>query len=131
MPVLVDTNVILDVLHDDPEWGKWSRDRLAEFSGQLMINPLVYAELCYGATSQQEAEEIVEGFGLRFENLPREALYLCARAYRVYRQRGGVKTAPLPDFFIGAHAEAFSIPLLTRDTNRYQTYFPNVSLICP
>ena len=131
MSVLVDTNVIFDVLHEDPEWGQWSRDKLAEYSGQLTINPLVYAEICYGADSQQEAEEIVEGFGLHFENLSRQALYLCAKAYNDYRQRGGVKTAPLPDFFIGAHAEALSIPILTRDTNRYKTYFPKVSLICP
>jgi predicted nucleic acid-binding protein len=131
MPIIVDTNVISDVLYDDPQWSEWSQNKLAEFSGQLTINSLIYTELCYKATSQQEVEEIVEGFGLHFEDLPREALYLCACAYRVYRQRDGVKTAPPSDFFIGAHAEALSIPILTRDTSRYQTYFPNVSLICP
>ncbi|NKB69679.1 MAG: PIN domain-containing protein [Candidatus Latescibacteria bacterium] len=131
MAVLVDTNVIFDVLNADQEWGQWSRDKLAEYRGQLTINPLIFAEICYGADSQQEAEEIVEGFGLHFENLSQDALYLCAKAYSAYRRRGGEKTAPLADFFIGVHAEALSIPILTRDVSRYKTYFPKVTLISP
>jgi predicted nucleic acid-binding protein len=129
--VLVDTNILFDVLHDDPLWGTWSGEKLAAHHTELIINPLIYAELCYGAAARREVEEIVEGFALRLENLPREALFLCAQAYRTYRQRGGIKTAPLADFFIGAHAQALSIPILTRDTRRYETYFPNAELICP
>jgi predicted nucleic acid-binding protein len=51
--------------------------------------------------------------------------------FRQYRQRGGTKTGVLPDFFIGAHAQADGYQLLTRDAGRYKTYFPKIKLICP
>ena len=48
-----------------------------------------------------------------------------------YRRRRGTKTAPLPDFFIGAHAAVEKLALLTRDESRYRRYFPTVPLIAP
>lgn len=131
MTVIVDTNVIFDVLHADPNWLSWSKARLTEFDSQLMINPFIYSELCYAANSRGEVDVIVRGFGFDFEELPREALFLAAQAYRRYRQIGGQRTAPLPDFFIGAHAAAIQAPILTRDSGRYKTYFPQVPLILP
>jgi predicted nucleic acid-binding protein len=129
--ILVDSNVLADVLHQDPVWMEWSAGQLAAHDSRLHINPVIYAELSYRAKSVQEVESILAGFSLRYLELPREALFLAAQAFRLYRKRGGVKTAPLPDFFIGAHAQAAGIPLLTRDITRYQTYFPKVSLIAP
>ncbi len=131
MLVLVDTNVIADVLHGDPVWAEWACGQLNQHVGELVINPLIYAELCYHAHSRGEVDELVARFGFRYQELPRQALFLAAQVYRTYRQRGGAKTAPLSDFFIGAHAKAAGIPLLTRDQGRYKTYFPEVSLICP
>ncbi len=131
MGVLVDTNVIADVLHGDPVWKDWSTEHLAHHAGQLCINPMVYAELCVHARSYAEVEQLLPGLGLKYEELPRPALFLAAKAFRAYRERGGVKTSPLPDFFIGAHAQTSGHSILTRDKGRYQTYFPNVPLICP
>ena len=131
MPVLVDTNVIADVLHDDPQWGAWSADQLARHFGQLVINPVIYAELCYGARDPDDVPRIMSQLGLNYAELPRACLFTAAQAYRSYRQRGGIKTAPLPDFFIGAHAEQAGLALLTRDKARYATYFPGARLICP
>jgi predicted nucleic acid-binding protein len=131
MPILVDTNVIADVLYCDPVWEAWSDAKITQHAGDLYVNPMIYAELSYRATSTGEVERIIASLGLRYEELPRHALFLAAKAYRTYRQQGGVKTAPLPDFFIGAHAEASGIPILTRDQSRYRTYFPTVPLICP
>jgi predicted nucleic acid-binding protein len=131
MAVLVDTNVIFDLLHNDPIWVHWARTQLAQHAGQLIINPLIYAELCYEANSPAEVDELVEGFGFRYEELPHHALFLAAKAYRTYRARGGIKTSPLPDFFIGAHAQVLGIPIITRDQDRYRTYFPAVPLISP
>ncbi len=131
MRILVDTNVIADVLYDDPLWAEWAKLQLTQNEGQTFINPIIYTELCYRARTASEVDQIIAGFAFDYEELPRTALFLAAQAYRLYRERGGVKTAPLPDFFIGAHAQAVRVPLLTRDKERYQTYFPGISLISP
>lgn len=63
--------------------------------------------------------------------LPYEAGFLAAQAFLAYRRRDGAKRLPLPDFYIGAHAQIESLRLLTRDTARYRTYFPKARLITP
>jgi predicted nucleic acid-binding protein len=129
--VLVDTNVLLDVTTADPQWLGWSREQLSRFPQRLVINPFIYTELCYQAVAIEEVEATIRLLGLHFRELPREALFLASQAYRRYRLRGGVKSAPLTDFFIGGHAQAEGFTLLTRDKARYQTDFPSVPLICP
>jgi predicted nucleic acid-binding protein len=129
--VLVDTNVLLDVLNSDPEWGDWSEERMSQFPNRLVINPIIYTELCYMAAGVGEVESAVEMLGLIYRDMPKEALFLASQAFRIYRTRGGTKTAPLADFFIGAHAQASHLPILTRDMERYRAYFPGVRLIVP
>ncbi|MFK5923760.1 MAG: type II toxin-antitoxin system VapC family toxin [Verrucomicrobiota bacterium] len=131
MTVLVDTNVISDVLHADIDWEPWAVSQLFEHFGGLVINPIIYAELSCRAASVQELEDTLAPFELHFLEIPKQALFLAAQAFLVYRQRGGNKTSPLPDFFIGAHAEVLGIPILTRDVTRYRSYFPKVQLISP
>jgi predicted nucleic acid-binding protein len=63
--------------------------------------------------------------------LPWEAAFLAAKCFLAYRKRGGVRTSPLPDFYIGAHASVSGMKLLTRDAKRYRTYFPKLGLIAP
>ena len=131
MPVVVDTNVISDLVHQDPLWSGWSNEQLLEHAGDLVVNPIIFAELCCRANSAEEVDQIISALGLGYEELSQEALFLAAKAFLAYRQRGGTKTSPLPDFFIGAHAQAAGHALLTRDKARYETYFPTVPLICP
>jgi hypothetical protein len=131
MPVLVDTNVISDVIHHDPVWAPWSSAQLIQNAGDLVVNPIVFAELCCRATSASEVDHILRTLRLKHEELSQDALFLAAQAFIAYRRQGGSKSAPLPDFFIGAHAQATGYALLTRDKGRYQTYFPTVTLICP
>lgn len=95
------------------------------------MNPIIFAELCYQRTSSDEVNELLEELSVGYEELPRSALYLASQAYCLYCRLGGTKSAPLPDFFIGAHAVASGVPIVTRDVKRYQTYFPTVKLICP
>lgn len=109
----------------------WASDQLTAYAGASRINPIIYSELCYHAIGIGEVDQLVLNFGFQFDELPEEALFLASQAYRAYKQRGGTKTAPLPDFFIGAHAQALGIPILTRDAGRYSSYFPGVQLICP
>lgn len=65
------------------------------------------------------------------EAVPYEAAFLAGKSFLAYRRRGGTKRAPLPDFFIGAHAAIAGYRLLTRDAARYRTYFPSLPLIAP
>jgi predicted nucleic acid-binding protein len=129
--VIVDTHVIFDVTGADPVWLEWSQEQMSRFPGRLIVNPLVYTELCYQTDGIEEVDATLEFLGRIYQELPREALFLAARAFKAYRQQGGNRTSPLADFYIGAHAQASGLPILTRDKGRYQTYFPNVSLICP
>ena len=129
--ILVDTNVILDVFEEDPHWADWSENQLCQAVGRSVINPLIYSELSYEAGDIGDVERMLVTLGLIFQELPREALFLASKAYKTYRLRGGSKTAPLSDFFIGAHAASLQIPILTRDVSRYRTYFPQVGLIAP
>lgn len=131
--VLVDTNVLIDVLEDDPQWAEWSVTRLRQLSAahELAINPIVYAELSLAFEQVEELETVVFDLQLRFMEIPRAALFLAGKAFMRYRRKGGMKHNVLSDFFIGAHAAVAELPLLTRDTRRYRTYFPTVHVISP
>lgn len=129
--ILVDTNVMLDVTGQDEHWADWSQERMNRHVGRMMVNPVIYSELCYEAGDPADVDALLLTLGVDFRELPRLALFLAAQAFKLYRQRGGNKTSPLPDFFIGAHAAALDIPILTRDAGRYRAYFPEVELICP
>ncbi len=132
-PVLVDSNVVLDVAYRDPRWGLWSRSAIAEAASEsvLVINPIVYAEISIGYRSVEDLEELVPAEVFRREPLPYEAAFLAGKCFLNYRRRGGRRTSPLPDFYIGAHAAVRGYRLLTRDVARYRTYFPSLALIAP
>lgn len=131
--VLVDSNVILDVLTEDQHWFAWSSGQLAEWAerGSLLINPIIYAEISIGFTQRSELEAALPQSFFQRKALPYEAAFLAGKAFLAYRQRGGERRSPLPDFYIGAHAMVAGHPLLTRDTTRYRTYFPELELISP
>lgn len=130
---LVDSSVILDVVTDDPAWEQWSEDALARAGdeGQLVINPIVYAEVSVGFDQIEELDDAIPAGDFRREALPYEAGFLAGKAFLTYRKRGGQKRSPLPDFYIGAHCAVRGYRLLTRDAARYRTYFPTVTLIAP
>lgn len=130
---LVDANVLLDVLTEDPTWLSWSMEALADAaeSGPLWIDPIIYSEVSVRFSRIEDIEEALPPEDYRRAHLPWEAAFLAGKAFVQYRRGGGTKTAPLPDFYIGAHAAVADIALLTRDDGRYRTYFPTVNLITP
>lgn len=131
--VLVDTNVLLDILTDDPGWREWSERELlrcAEFQ-DLAINPIIYAELAAAYRRQSELDDALDGLPLERLELPYAAGFLAGHAFGQYRRKGGERRSPLPDFYIGAHAQHQGLVVLTRDAKRYRNYFPKVRLICP
>jgi predicted nucleic acid-binding protein len=130
---LVDTNVLLDILSNNPVWSEWSLRQLAQRAGlgPVNINEIVYAEISARMESQPEVDQALEDLYVGFDRMPMHALFLAGKAFGRYRSSGGVRTGVLPDFFIGAHAQVLGCPLLTRDVRRYRTYFPDVELITP
>jgi predicted nucleic acid-binding protein len=130
---LVDSNIILDVVTEDPAWLDWSATALAKQAdaGPLVINPIVYAEVSAGFERIEDVEAALpEEFYIR-EPLPWESAFLAGRSFVRYRRRGGGRRSPLPDFYIGAHAVVARMTLLTRDARRYRTYFPGLRIIAP
>jgi predicted nucleic acid-binding protein len=130
---LVDSNVILDVLTEDPEWWDWSAamlERAAE-SGHLVINPIIYAEVSAGFERIEDVDDALPAQYYRRVDLPWAAGFLAGQAFVRYRRRGGERRAPLADFYIGAHAAVSGLVLLTRDPRRYRAYFPTVRLMVP
>ena len=131
--LLVDTNVLVDVLQDEPQWAEWSIGQLRAQAQlhELVINPVVYAELSLSFASLESLDRVVATLALTLRELPRAALFLAGKAYLQYRRRGGSKGQVLPDFFIGAHAAVEGWPLLTRDARRFRTYFPSLEVVAP
>ncbi len=131
--VLVDSNVLLDVLSEDPQWFDWSSNALAQSaeSAPLVINPIIYAEVSIRFARIEELDEALPAEMFRREPLPWAAGFLAGKCFQAYRQRGGAKRSPLPDFFIGAHAAINELTLLTRDAPRYRTYFPRLNILAP
>jgi predicted nucleic acid-binding protein len=82
-------------------------------------------------TETKALDKTIANLGLTLLELPRPALFLAGKALVQYRRQGGKSNNVLADFFIGAHAAVLGCPLLTRDVQRYQSYFPSVKLITP
>lgn len=131
--MLVDTNVLVDVLEDDPTWADWSVRQLRAQAQvhELIINPVIYSELSLAFDSVEALDAAIEALGLSYQDMPRPALFLAGRAFVKYRRRGGTRTNVLSDFFIGAHAAVLGCAILTRDGQRYRNYFPSVPILDP
>jgi len=130
---LVDSNVLLDLFTNDARWAAWSGEQLgaALDSGPVLINQIVYSEVSFRFSRIEALDAVLTPDRFVRANLPWAAALLAARAFRTYRARGGTRTSTLPDFFIGAHAAVLGLRLLTRDAQRYRTYFPTVRLTAP
>ena len=130
---LVDSNVIIDLADSGSEWSEWAFDAIREMrkATTLVINPLIYAEVSVYCSTIEETEEVLPLKFFRREHLPYEAAFLAGKCFLQYRKRGGVKTSPLPDFYIGAHAAVMKWILLTRNAKNYRTYFPGLKTVSP
>jgi len=130
---LVDANVILDILTQDPVWFDWSAAALttAAENGPLVINPVVYAEVSVRFSNIEDLDDALPTADYLRAPLPWSAAFLAGKAFTAYRRRGGERRSPLPDFFIGAHAAVDGLDLLTRDAARYRRYFPKLQITAP
>lgn len=130
---LVDSNVLIDIFTNDPAWADWSAKALTDCATEAAvgINPVIYAEVSVAFNTEQLLEASLLPLGLFRWTLPYSAGFRAGKAFLTYRRQGGDKLSPLPDFYIGAHAEVNHLQVLTRDPRRYRHYFPKVHLICP
>ena len=131
--MLVDTNVLVDVLENDPDWADWSIAQLQAQSRvhRLAVNPIIYSELSLTFSSVEALDDVLDGMQLGMVEIPKPALFLAGKAFMQYRRNGGTKNNVLGDFFIGAHAAVAGWPVLTRDATRFRKYFPSVKLVTP
>ena len=131
--ILLDSNILLDVFLDDPNWADWSENKLDEFSQNypLFINSIVYTEISIGFEFIELLDNTLRDTNIKMLTIPKEALFLAGKVFLKYRKQAGKKTSPLPDFYIGAQAAVLKLPILTRDTSRYHVYFPTVELVSP
>jgi len=131
--VFVDSCILLDLFTDDPNWAEWSEKILDQYSqtNTLYINSIVYTEVSIGFNKIEEVETAISQLGIKVLEIPREALFLTGKVFLKYRENKGTKNSPLPDFFIGAHATLSKFDLITRDSKKYKTYFPQLKLIHP
>jgi len=131
--VMVDSNVLLDVLTEDPAWFEWSSRSLQQCAQDhiLVINPIIYAEVSIGFDRIEDLDAALPERMVERRPIPPEAAFLAGKCFLKYRARGGEKRSTLPDFFIGAHVAVEKMTLLTRDASRYRTYFPKLRLLAP
>ncbi len=131
--ILVDSNILLDIITDDPVWYDWSLSQLdsATFLGSLYINDVVYTEISVRYNKIEHLDNMLAETGISILSIPRPALFLAGKVFVQYRKAGGTRTGVLPDFFIGAHAAVSNLSVLTRDTKRFQSYFKSIKLISP
>jgi predicted nucleic acid-binding protein len=133
MPVLIDSNILLDIFTEDQKWYGWSSTTLAECAEHalLYINSIIYSEISVGFERIENLENALPSDYIQRDDLPYEAAFLAGKCFLKYRKAGGTKRSPLPDFYIGAHAAVKGWSLLTRDKGRYHTYFPTMTVIAP
>lgn len=133
MEILIDSNIILDILTEDPNWFRWSSETLAFYADThiFLINPVSYSEVSVGFHLIEDVDAVLPAEDFRRVQIPWEAAFLAGKCFLEYRRRGGIRRSPLPDFFIGAHAVTMGMPLMTRDASRYRTYFSGLQIISP
>jgi predicted nucleic acid-binding protein len=130
---LIDSNVLLDIATADATWIGWSQEqvRAAAARGAVFINPIIFAELAPAFATKEQLDRWLDPSLFQRASLPYDAGWLAAHAFMKYRRGGGARNSPLPDFYIGAHAEVEGLTLVSRDAARYRTYVPSVVLIAP
>ena len=132
-PVLVDSNILIDIFSDDGNWAQWSIDQLTLLSQStiLHINPIIYSDISMVFGRIEDLHKNLAILPLRYTEIPQEALFLAGKAFLKYRRSKGTKSTTLPDFFIGAHGAVKNWGIITRDAKRMAYYYPSLTIFSP
>lgn len=136
---LLDSNVLIYASTPGSPFFKWAIELISAEVGRdgACANPVGIAEVCVGDKAPEVVYERIQDWGVEIVSLPAIVAPVCAAAYRTYRERRKQDSGklspdvPLPDFFIGAHAQVMGWEIATADRARFSTYFPEVKLIVP
>ena len=130
---LVDSNVWIDCVDPASHWHDWAIDQLQACSERapLHVNLVIYTELLVPEPDVAALDAMLDVFETQRSALPWACAALAAKAFNLYRRRGGARRSPLPDFFIGAHAAVANLTVLTRDLTPYRSHFPRLALVGP
>ena len=130
---LVDSNVWIDCIDSRSVWHEWAVDQMQLCSERapMHINLVIYTELLVPGPDITTLDKMLDVYETQRSSLPWACAALAAQAYANYRLRGGARRAPLPDFYIGAHAAVANFAILTRDEAPYRYYFPRLKRVCP
>ena len=134
MITAVDTNILIDILEPDPEYGPASRDALVRCidEGAAVACEVVWAEVATAYAGS--GAKVVSGLkhaGIVYSAMSEESALQAAMSWHSYRLRGGTRTRIAADFLIGAHAMVQCDRLLTRDHGFYREYYESLSVITP
>jgi predicted nucleic acid-binding protein len=137
--ILLDTNVLIYASTEESPFLEWARHTIATAVSEdgAAVNAVSLAEICVGDAEPETAADRLRSWGITLLDVPAAVAEPCAKAYLKYRERRRVESGlgapalPLPDFFIGAHAQVMGWPLATVDEGRFRTYFPSVTLRTP
>ena len=130
---LVDSNIWIDCMDARSAWHDWSVDQLQACSERapLHVNLVIYTELLVPEPDVDALDDMLAVFDTQRSALPWSCAALAAKAFGLYRKRGGARRSPLPDFYIGTHAAVANLVVLTRDRRPYQSHFPRLKLVSP
>lgn len=131
--IFVDSCVLLDIFNDDDSWCDWSSKTLFNLSkdNQLAINIIIFTEIAFNFDSPNKLTKVLELLAIEILDIPVEVGFNVSRVFKKYRKNKGDKKSPMPDFYIGEHANHLKIPLVTRDLARFKTYQPKLKIISP
>ncbi len=137
--ILLDTNVLIYASTPQSPFLLWARRTIAQgvSEGGAAVSAICLAEVCVGDAEPETVAARIQSWGVVLVDLPVSAAQPCAKAYSEYRERRRVESGrdapaiPLPDIFVGAHAQVMEWPLATADEGRFRTYFPSVVLLTP
>ncbi len=131
--VMVDTNVWVDCIDPASRWHEWAIEQLQACGERapLHVNIIIYAELLVPRPDRRALDDLLDVYDTLRSPLPWACAALAARAFALYRERGGARHRPLPDFYIGAHAAIANLAVLTRDRSGYASYFPRLAVLAP
>ncbi|MFT0547370.1 type II toxin-antitoxin system VapC family toxin [Allopusillimonas ginsengisoli] len=130
---LVHTNIWIDCMNPESHWHEWSVDQIQGCSelAPLHVNLIIYTELLIPGPDIEALDAMLNVYDTLRSPLPWACAGLAAKAYISYRRNGGTRQVPLPDFYIGAHAAAANLSVLSRDVRPYRNHFPRLRCIGP